>query len=58
MNKQDTKFLNKEAKLIHQTKKSEAEILLRLEIVHSMGMVAQMKKEIERTESRLAASNT
>jgi hypothetical protein len=57
MNNRNKKFLNSEAKLICQSRKSEEEILLRLEIVHGMGMIAQMNIEIERAEARLTAHN-
>lgn len=50
MNKKDRKDLIKEAK---RPLRSQDERLLSLEIAFSMGVTAQMKKEIERLEKAI-----
>lgn len=47
MNPQDRELLNTEAKLIHQSDRTEALILLSLETIYNKGQIAGMDRAIE-----------
>ena len=53
MNKQDTSEAIKEARMIHQSSLSEAQILLSLELFYMLGEKNQMVKERDNAVSSL-----